>query len=62
MIKKKENVLALGMYCLIIAITIQILGDGIILIDFASLFFILMAIFSIAIYVVNTSSIKNKKK
>jgi len=34
MIKKKENVLALGMYCLIIAITIQILGDGIILIDF----------------------------
>ena len=62
MIKKKENVLALGMYCLIIAITIQILGDGIILIDFASLFFILIAIFSIAIYVVNTSSIKNKKK
>ncbi|MHA1373735.1 MAG: hypothetical protein ACTSR7_05525 [Promethearchaeota archaeon] len=62
MIKKKENVLALGMYCLIIAITIQILGDGIILIDFASLFFILMAIFSIAIYVVNTSSAKKRKK
>ncbi|MBY9018280.1 MAG: hypothetical protein KGD66_05540 [Candidatus Lokiarchaeota archaeon] len=61
MVKKKENVLALGMYCLIIAITIQILGDGNILIDFASLFFILMAIFSIAIHVVNTSSVKKKK-
>jgi hypothetical protein len=50
------------MYCLIVAFTIQILGDANILIDFASLFFILMAIFANAIYLVEVSSIKKKKK
>jgi len=62
MVKKKENILALGMYCLIVAFTIQILGDANILIDFASLFFILIAIFSNAIYLVEVSSVKKKKK
>ncbi|MHA1671876.1 MAG: hypothetical protein ACTSV5_15085 [Promethearchaeota archaeon] len=61
MFKKKENILALGMYCLIVAFTIQILGDTNILVDFASLFFILMAIISNALYLVEISSIKKKK-
>ena len=61
MVKKKENILALGMYCLIVAFTIQILGDANILIDFASLFFILIAIFANAIYLVEVSSVKKKK-
>jgi len=61
MVKKKENLLILGMYCLIVAFTIQILGDANILIDFASLFFILIAIFANAIYLVEVSSVKKKK-
>lgn len=61
-VKKKENILALGMYCLIVAFTIQILGDANILIDFASLFFIMIAIFANAIYLVEVSSVKKKKK
>ncbi|MBY9003165.1 MAG: hypothetical protein KGD73_04275 [Candidatus Lokiarchaeota archaeon] len=61
MVKKKENILALSMYCLIVAFTIQILGDANILIDFASLFFILIAIFANAIYLVEVSSVKKKK-
>ncbi len=60
-VKKKENILALGMYCLIVAFTIQILGDANILIDFASLFFIMIAIFANAIYLVEVSSVKKKK-
>ena len=60
MVKKKEKILAFGMYCLIIAFTIQILADGNILVDFASLFFILIAIFSNAIYLVEVSSVKKK--
>jgi hypothetical protein len=61
MVKKKENILAFGMYFLIIAFTIQILGDANILIDFASLFFIMMAILANAIYLVEVSNVKKKK-
>jgi len=61
MIKKKEKLLAFGMFCLIIAFTIEILGNEQLIINIFALGFILMALFTNAIYIVEISSDKKKK-
>jgi hypothetical protein len=61
MVKKKEKLLAFGMFCLIIAFTIEILGNEQLIINIFALSFILMALFTNAIYIVEVSSDKKKK-
>ncbi|UCC18628.1 MAG: hypothetical protein JSV62_11035 [Promethearchaeota archaeon] len=59
--RKTENLLVLGMFCLIIAFVIEMVGRGTILTTVISLLFIGIAIFSNAGYLVLTS-LKNNKK
>jgi hypothetical protein len=61
MVKKKENLLAFGMFCLIIAFTIEILGNEQLIINFFALGFILIAMLTNAIYIVESSFNKKKK-
>ncbi|MHA1234475.1 MAG: hypothetical protein ACTSO6_08825 [Promethearchaeota archaeon] len=61
MVKKKENLLVLGMFCLIIAFIFEMFGNPNIFLDVVSLFFIGVAIFSNAKYLV-LSTIDKKKK
>jgi hypothetical protein len=60
-VKKKESLLAFGMFCLIIAFTIEILGNEQIIINLVALGFILIAMFTNAIYLVEISLDKKKK-
>jgi len=59
--RKKENFLVLGMFCLIIAFVLEMAGNGSFLSNFISLLFVGIAIFSNASYLVLTSSEKKKK-
>jgi hypothetical protein len=61
MVKKKEKLLAFGMFCLIIAFAIEILGNEHLIINLFALGFILMALFTNAMYVVEISLDKKKK-
>ncbi|MBY9021556.1 MAG: hypothetical protein KGD67_10875 [Candidatus Lokiarchaeota archaeon] len=61
MVKKKENLLVLGMFCLISAFIFEMFGNTNLILDVISLLFIGIAIFSNAKYLV-MSSIDNKKK
>jgi hypothetical protein len=61
MVKKKENLLVLGMFCLITAFIFEMFGNANIFLDVVILLFIGIAIFSNAKYIV-LSTIDNKKK
>ncbi|MBY8979633.1 MAG: hypothetical protein KGD72_04535 [Candidatus Lokiarchaeota archaeon] len=61
MVKKKENLLVLGMFCLIIAFVVEMFGNANILLDVIILLFIGVAIISNAKYLV-LSTIDKKKK
>ena len=61
MVKKKENLLAFGMFCLIIAFAIEILGNEQAIIKFFALSFIFMSLITNAIYIVESTSDKRKK-
>ena len=59
--RKKENLLVLGMCCLIIAFVLEMVGDGNLLANFISLIFVGIAIFSNASYLVVATSETKKK-
>ncbi|MFW9973593.1 MAG: hypothetical protein ACFFDF_25660 [Candidatus Odinarchaeota archaeon] len=59
--RKKENLLVLGMFCLIIAFVLEMAGSGNLFTNIISLLFVGVAIFSNAGYLVLTSLEKNKK-
>ena len=61
MVKKKENLLVLGMFCLITAFIFEMFGNGNMFLDVISLLFIGIAIVSNAKYLV-LSTIDKKKK
>ena len=61
MVKKKENLLVLGMFCLIAAFVVEMFGNANILLDVIILLFIGIAIISNAKYLV-LSTIDKKKK
>jgi hypothetical protein len=61
MVKKKENLLVLGMISLITAFIFNMFGNANLVLDVVILFFIAIAIFSNASYLV-LSSTENKKK
>ena len=61
MVKKKENLLVLGMFCLIAAFIFNMVGNANIILDVISLLFISVAIVSNAKYLV-LSTIDKKKK
>ena len=61
MVKKKENLLVLGMISLIIAFIFNMFGNASLVLDVVILVFIAIAIFSNASYLV-LSSTNNKKK
>ena len=61
MVKKKENLLVLGMISLITAFIFEMFGKANLVLDVVILFFIAIAIFSNARYLV-LSSTENKKK
>ena len=61
MVKKKENLLVLGMFCLIIAFIFEMFGNANLILDVISLLFIGIALFSNAKYLV-LSTIDKKKK
>ncbi len=61
MVKKKENLLVLGMFCLITAFVIDMFRNANILLDVIILLFIGVAIISNAKYLV-LSTIDKKKK
>ena len=61
MVKKKENLLVLGMFCLIIAFVVEMFGNANILLDVIILLFIGVAIILNAKYLV-LSTIDKKKK
>jgi hypothetical protein len=61
MVKKKENLLALGMTCLIIAFLFDMFGDSNIILDMVILLFVGIALFANAGYLVMTTSEKKKK-
>ncbi|MFX1374390.1 MAG: hypothetical protein ACFFA0_01125 [Promethearchaeota archaeon] len=58
--RKKENFLVLGMYSIIIAFVLEMLGETNILADLLALLFIGIAIVSNASYIVLTSYDKKK--
>ena len=60
-LRKKENLLVLGMCCLIIAFVLEMAGNGNFFANFISLLFVGIAIFSNAGYLVLTSLEKNKR-
>ncbi len=59
--RKKENLLVLGMFCLIIAFVLEMAGNGALIANVMSLLFVGIAIFSNAGYLVLTSLEKYKK-
>ncbi|MFX0008182.1 MAG: hypothetical protein ACFFAV_15845 [Candidatus Hermodarchaeota archaeon] len=59
--RKKENLLVLGMISLIIAFVLNMAGNGALFADLISLVFVGVAIFSNAGYLVLTSLERNKK-
>ena len=61
MVKKKENLLVLGMFCLISAFIFEMFGNANLFLDVIILLFISVAIFSNAKYLV-LSTINSKKK
>ncbi|MEJ2293912.1 MAG: hypothetical protein P8Y23_04020 [Candidatus Lokiarchaeota archaeon] len=61
MVKRKENLLAAGMLCLVIAILFDILGNAQILLNLVELAFLGLAIFFNARYIVLNSLAKKKK-
>jgi hypothetical protein len=61
LVKKKENLLVLGMFSLIIAIILGRIGEANLIIDLVMFLFIGIAIFSNAEYLVLVSLEKKKK-
>lgn len=61
MVKKRENLLVLGMVCLIIALLFDIFGKSNFILDIVILLFIGIALFSNAGYLVMAPSEKKKK-
>jgi len=61
MVKRKENLLAAGMLCLVIAILFNILGNSHIVLNLLILFFLGLTIFFNAKYLVLASLDKKKK-
>jgi len=61
MVKRKENLLAAGMLCLVIAILFNILGNSHIVLNLLVLFFLGLTIFFNAKYLVLASLDKKKK-
>ncbi|TKJ22915.1 MAG: hypothetical protein CEE42_12395 [Promethearchaeota archaeon Loki_b31] len=61
MVKKKENLLALGMLCLIMALLFDMFGNPNVIIDMVILLFVSIALFSNAGYLVMATSEKKKK-
>ena len=61
MVKRKENLLAAGMLCLVIAILFNILGNSHIVLNLLVLFFLGLTIFLNAKYLVLASLDKKKK-
>jgi len=61
MVKKKENLLALGMLCLIMALLFDMFGNPNVILDMVILIFVSIALFSNAGYLVMATSEKNKK-
>jgi len=61
MVKKKENLLVLGMLCLITAFIFEMFGNANVVLDVVILVIIGIAIFSNAGYVVLATSDKKKK-
>ena len=61
MVKKKENLLVLGLISLCIALTLETLGNHNIMLSFIIIIFIGITIFSSANYIV-INSLENKKK
>ncbi|MFW9937173.1 MAG: hypothetical protein ACFFD5_05950 [Candidatus Thorarchaeota archaeon] len=61
MMKKKENLLVLGMFSLIIAIILGRFGDANLILDLLIFLFVGIAIFANARYIVLVSLEKNKK-
>ncbi|MBY9009193.1 MAG: hypothetical protein KGD74_04950 [Candidatus Lokiarchaeota archaeon] len=61
MVKKKENLLVLGMFCLISAFIFDMFGNASIILDAIILLFIGIAIFSNAGFLI-LSTIDKKKK
>jgi len=61
MVKKSENLLALGMLCLIIALLFDMFGNSNIILDMVILLFVGIALFSNAGYLVMATSEKKKK-
>lgn len=59
--KKKENLLVLGMFSLIIAIILGRFGDANLILDLLIFLFVGIAIFANARYIVLVSLEKNKK-
>ncbi|MFX0142945.1 MAG: hypothetical protein ACFE9C_02610 [Candidatus Hodarchaeota archaeon] len=59
--RKKENLLVLGMVSLIIAFVLEMAGNGALFANLISLLFVGVAIFSNAGYLVLTSLKKDKK-
>ena len=61
MVKKRENLLAAGMLCLVIAILFNILGNAQMFLNLVELTFLGLTIFFNAKYIV-LSSLEKKKK
>ena len=61
MVKKKENILALGMLCLIMALLFDMFGNPNVILDMVILLFVSIALFSNAGYLVMATSEKKKK-
>ncbi|MBY8987928.1 MAG: hypothetical protein KGD61_05695 [Candidatus Lokiarchaeota archaeon] len=61
MVKKKENLLVLGMFCLITAFIFEMFGNANLVLDVVILTFIGFAIFSNAGYLVLATTEKKKK-
>jgi hypothetical protein len=59
-LRKKENLLVLGMYSLIIAFVLEMLGKASLIVDLVVLSFLGIAIYSNARYVILTSLEKKK--
>ncbi len=60
MVKKKENLLVLGMYSLIIAFILEMFGESYVFLDIIILFFLGIAIISNARYIVLATVDKKK--
>ncbi|MFX0048290.1 MAG: hypothetical protein ACFE8G_09000 [Candidatus Hermodarchaeota archaeon] len=61
MVKKNENLLVLGMFCLITAFIFEMFGNANLILDVVILAFIAIAIFSSAGYLVLSTTEQKKK-